>query len=516
MNHSVDRRQFLTGITAASVLLSACDTAGAARPARPRKRHGGDLKAGLTGGSSSDTLDPHQIVTYIDGARVLSVCEPLVQLSDTATTIEYVLAEQMTPRTTDATQWIIRLRPGITFHDGKPLTAADVVYTFQRILTNHYSASVVLGPVDAAGIKALDTRTVLMPMSRPFATLDQQLASIFSAAIVPEGFDPKKPSGTGPFKYQSFTAGQQSVFTRNPDYWQQPLPYADSLTIIDFPDTTSLTNALVTGQVHAAGTLDGPAMTSLANAKGVHTLPSRAGAFEPFTMRVDQKPFDDPQVRQAMRLLVNRPQLIDSALDGYGTIANDLFSPYDPDYDHALPQREQDIDQARYLLKKAGHEGLTVTLTTSAIATASVAMATVLAEQAKAAGVTIHLSNVTSGTFFATGKYLQWPFAQDYYFCSTYLAQDGQSMQPASPWNETHFHDPAYIKLYNQANATTRPELRREIVRDMQQIDYDQGGYIIPAFTDTLDAYSDKITGYAPARVGKPLNYDFARLAFTA
>jgi peptide/nickel transport system substrate-binding protein len=144
-----------------------------------------------------------------------------------------------------------------------------------------------------------------------------------------------------------------------------------------------------------------------------------------------------------------------------------------------------------------------------------VAMATVLAEQAKAAGVTITLKNVPPGTFFGP-NYLNWTFSQDYYSYFPYLAQAAQSMLPASPYNETHNDNPRYTSLYHQAQATADTGLRREILHDMQQIDFTQGGYIIPAFTDTLDAYSDTITGYAPSRLGQPLmNYGFKHLAFT-
>jgi peptide/nickel transport system substrate-binding protein len=515
------RRQFLAGLAgtaAAGGLLAACGSSAAARPAGPgpRKRYGGNLTAGLTGGSASDTLDPHQGLTYLDTARASAVYEPLVALSADAR-LEYVLAEEITPRNGSLTSWVIRLRPGVRFHDGRPLTAGDVIYTFRRIIASKYSAINVLGPVDAAGIRALDPATVLVPMSRPYASLPEQLAGILTAQIVPDGFDPakQKPNGTGPFTFQSFTPGQRSVFARNPDYWQYGLPYADTLTIVDFPDTVSLQDALTTGQVHAAGTLDGPQMAALANTSGITPVASPAGTIIPFTMRVDQAPFNDVRVRQAMRLLVDRPQLIASALDGYGTLASDVFSPYDPDYDHAL-RREQDIAQAKFLLSKAGREGLTVTLVTSPIATATVAMATVLAEQAKAAGVTINLRNVPPGTFFGP-DYLRWTFSQDFYSYAPYLAQVTLSMLPTSPWDETHFADPAYIRLYAQANATSDPAIRAQIVRDMQQTDFDQGGYIVPAFIDTLDAYSAKITGYAPSRLGQPLDdYGFARFAFTA
>lgn len=142
-------------------------------------------------------------------------------------------------------------------------------------------------------------------------------------------------------------------------------------------------------------------------------------------------------------------------------------------------------------------------------------MATVLAEQAKAAGVTVKLTNVPSATFFGK-NYLNWTFAQDFYSYVPYLTQATLSMLPASPWDETHFADSGCIRLYGQANAAADPKLRSEIERQMQQIDYTRGGYIIPAFIDTLDACSTGIAGYAPSAVGQPLaDYGFMNFAFT-
>jgi peptide/nickel transport system substrate-binding protein len=439
--------------------------------------------------------------------------EPLVQLSPDAR-IAYVLASAMTPRDRAATEWLIQVRPGVRFHDGTPLTASDVVYTLKRIISNKYSAIKVLGPVDAAGIRAAGPLTVLVPMTRPFATLPEQLAGILTAQIVPEGFTAtSRPNGTGPFRYQSFTPGQRSVFARNPAYWRPGLPYAGSLEILDFADPVSLADALMTGAVDAAGTLDGPQMSTLANTSGITPVPSRAGTIVPFTMRTDLAPFADVRVRQALRLLVDRPQLIASALDGFGTVASDVFSPYDPDFDASLV-RHTDISQARFLLKQAGREDLRVELVTAPIASGAVAMATVLAEQAKAAGVTITLRQVDSATFFGP-DYLHWPFSQDFYSYTPYLAQVTLSMLPSSPWNETHEHDPRYISLYARANATLDAAARRQIAWQMQDYDFTAGGYIIPAFTDTLDAYSTRVTGYRPSKVGQPLNdLDFAALGF--
>ena len=521
------RRQFLRGMAAtgavagAAGLLGGC---GGSSPGRSQQlaaasrkpRRGGGLKLGLTGGSSSDTIDPHKSLTYVDTSRLQSLYQPLVQL-DAQAQIEYVLAESITAYHGSLAEWVIQLRPGVTFSNGQDFTSADVLFTFQRVYHNDFTGKFGLGPIDLAATRALGPHTVLVKLTKPFASFAEQLAAFwYNLYIAPTGFDPAHPAGTGAFVYQSFTPGQRSVFTRNPDYWKSGLPYVDTLTIIDFSDNTSLQDALTTGVIDGAGALDGPQIAALATTSGIRTVVSHSGEIIPFTMRVDQAPFSDVNVRQALRLLVDRPQLIDSALDGYGVVGNDLFSPYDPDFDHSLVRPAQgDVPQARFLLKKAGQENLTVTLTTSAVATGTVAMATVLAAQAKAAGVTVKLSNVPSGVFFGP-NYLKWSFAQDYYNYYPYLAQVAESMLKGSPFNETHTSNANYTSLYNQANATADPALRKEIIYQMQQFDFTQGGYIIPAYIDVLDAYSDKVTGYTAGKVGQPLsNFDFEHFAFT-
>ena len=141
-------------------------------------------------------------------------------------------------------------------------------------------------------------------------------------------------------------------------------------------------------------------------------------------------------------------------------------------------------------------------------------MATVLKQQAQQAGVTINLGQVDPTTFFGP-NYLQWTFSQDFYNYSPYLGQVAESFLPTSPFNETHWNDPAYTTLYNRANQTLNAGTRREIIHEMQLIDFNQGGYIIPAFIDALDAYSTKITGFSAAKVGQPLSdFDFEHFAF--
>jgi peptide/nickel transport system substrate-binding protein len=529
---ALNRRQFIRGAVATGAvvgsggLIAACSssstTSSKTTPvAAVAPKRGGNLTVGLSGSSGADTLDPHAGLTYIDNARAQSLYQPLLQLNNQAET-QWVLAESITA--TSPKDWTIKLRSGVTFHSGKALTADDVIYSFRRILTGAnaaeggapFSGKNSLGPMDPNGLKALDSTTVQVTFTEPYGSFVEQLAYWYYLYIIPDGFNPakEKPNGTGPFMYQSFTPQQRSVFARNPNYWEAGLPYVDTLTVIDFPDTTSLQDALTTGTIDAAGGFDGPQLAALGSVSGVKTVASHSGAISPFTMRVDQAPFTDVRVRQALRLLVDRPQLIDSALDGYGTVGNDVFSPYDQDFDHSL-RREQDIPKAKYLLKQAGHEDLKLSLVTSAVGTGIVAMATVLAEQAQAAGVTITLNNVPPPSFFGK-EYLQYTFSQDFYNYNPYLSQVAESMLgSASPYNETHTDNTTLNNYYQQANATLNTSLRKQIEYEMQVWDFNNGGYIIPAYVDALDAYSTKITGYSPSAVGLPLSdMDFENWSF--
>jgi peptide/nickel transport system substrate-binding protein len=523
----VDRRTFLrtaviggATVAAGGLLgvgggaLTSLAEAGAATP-----RTGGDLKVGLTGGSSSDTLNPcFGGISAIGTARAQQLYQPLVQLSNGAQ-VQYVLAEAITPKGSTS-NWTISLRRGVEFHSGKSFGADDVIYTLRTILNpkKPLGGATVLTPVDVNGLKKLDDLTVEVPMKTPFGSFPEQLASFwYFLYIARDGWkQTDKPDGTGPFKYQSFTPGQQSVFVRNGKYWRSGKPYLDSVTILDFNDPTAVENALVSKAIDCTGQLSGSQMKILQQTPGIKALPSPTGSIEPFTMRVDKAPFNDVNVRQAFRLILDRPEFISTTLDGFGTLASDVTSPYDPDFDHSL-HREQDIPQAKSLLAKAGYErGLTVTLDTSlAINSSALNMATVFKQEASAAGVTVNINQVSAGDFFGPNYYTKSVFSQIYYDYSPYLAQVAQTFLPTSPFPETHFDDPAYTKLYNQANQTQNTATQREIEYEMQKIDFDQGGYIIPCFVDSLDAYSSNLTGYQTGKVGEPLgNFGFEDYSF--
>ena len=478
-------------------------TAAAGTPKR-----GGMLRFASTGGGgNSDTLDPVHAIYDPDLARAHQLFDQPMHF-DNLGRVQPGLIAELTPNA-NATVWTARLQSGVTFHDGKPLTADDLIYTFQQIANKKKpgTGAGAIAQIDIPKLKKLDNLTVQIHCTSPFSTLPATLCGVYYY-VIPTNFNPAKPIGTGPFMFGSFSPGNSSIFRRNPNYWQEGKPYADKITITDFNDETSMLNALLAKQIDMAN------LSTMSEAKQVKSgggnyVVSKTGGYVPFVMETDTAPFADVRVRTAMRLIVDRDQLNNVVYSGAGAIGNDVFGLFDPLYDHSLPQRVQDIAQAKSLLKSANQSDLHLTLTTGSIGPGSIQAAQVFAQQARSAGVSVKVQTLTSTAFYAN-TYLHRLFTQDYWFAKPYLANVAMATGPHAQYNETHFKNANYNKLFGQALATTDPAKQASIVHDMMKIDYDEGGNIIPAFVPSIDCFGGTVNGVLESVGGIPFNeYDF-------
>ena len=478
-------------------------------------KRGGTFRIGVSGGSAKDFIDGQNIVTRPDQARIVTGWETLVGFDSKFKLAFNGLAESI-EHNKKGDVWTIRVRSGIEFHNGKTLGAADVVYSLQRLINPKLGlfGGAALKSLDPTRMKKLDKRTVRLTLKQPDGTILDALGQ-YIAGVVPVGYSPKavgaaKPNiGTGPYKLQSFTPGQQSVHVRNPNYWRSGQPYFDKVIIIDFPDDTARVNALLGGQVDAITDVPPAQVAVVNNHSGTHVLESPSAAWTPICMRVDAAPFDDVRVRQAMRLIANRPQMVQQALSGHGHIGNDLYAPFDEAFASDLPQRVQDIAKAKSLLKAAGHDGLTVDLQSTNGALGMNEGAQVFAQQAKAAGVTINVKILDSGAFYGD-QYLKWPMSTDFWGSRNYLSQVAAGSLPTSPYNETHWPDTkdnSFLSLYSQALRTVDRTKQKTILHEMQKMEYDNGGYILWGFSTLLDGYGTKVKGLKTGDKGVlPLN----------
>jgi peptide/nickel transport system substrate-binding protein len=470
-------------------------------------KNGGRFRVGLGGGSSKDTIDAHQLLSGIDGARLANLYDKLFDYS-AEFKVEPVLAESAEPNRT-ADQWTVRIREGVEFHNGKTMTADDIIFSVRRMLDPKVASPAAsrLPPVNPkTGLVKVDDRTVRFELDSPFALFQESFTEDM-VMMVPEGYDPAKPVGSGPFVYKSFDPGRQSVFTRNRNYWRGP-PRLDEVVILDYGDDSARVNALLSGQLDAIGDVPFAQIPVVEGNDNLQMLIAESGFWRPITMRVDVPPFDDVRVRQALRLIADRPQMIEQALAGQGRLGNDVWGIDDPCYHSDLPQREQDLDQAKSLLKQAGQENLSLELVTSQIRNGVVEMSEVFAEQARAAGVNIKVNKVEPGVFFGD-QYIKWPFAVDYWPPNGFFDQTRASSRPDSIWNETHFDDKEFNDLYDQAVRELDEDKRCEIAYQMQEIQYERGGYIIWGFGNLVDAYSTKFTGLKPSRASNLGSYSF-------
>lgn len=505
-----DRRHFLGGAIAATAtpLLAGCGgsaDAGVRPPSGPPK-HGGTLRVGVTGGGSSDTLDPHIPETNPDIARTINLYEPLLY-RDHEYRLRPMVAESFVA-SSDARTWTATIRNGIRFSDGRPVAPEDVIATFRRITDPKDPKS------GATGIRMLDSvvrsgpRSVEFRLSESTADFDD-LVGQYALGIVPADFDLKNPVGTGPFKAHSFDPGMQSTFVRNPHYWERPMPYVDKLVLTNFTDDDARINALLSSQVDAIDQVPVSLIRVLRSDGRIRILNSETGSWVPFTMRVDRPPFTDVRVRQAMRLIVDREQMVNQVLSGEGRIGNDLYSPFDPGYASNLPQRKQNVQKVRSLLAAAGKPDLSVELVTSPIQAGAVEAAQVFQRQAKDAGVTVKLHKVDTTTFFGN-NYLQWDFAQSFYYTRNYLAQVSNTSLPGSPYNETHFKDSEFKHMIEKAGATTDDSARRDLLHKAQRIEHERGGNIIWGFPNAVDAHQVYVAGLQRDRSGIALSgYQF-------
>jgi peptide/nickel transport system substrate-binding protein len=475
---------------------------------------GGTFRMGTIGAGAKDIIDGQNALAGIgDIARLVAGWETLMIYSRQGKVVPH-LATEVTAES--PTSWIIKLRDGVEFHNGKTMTADDVVYSLLRATDPKAgrTGGSALSTISRTGITKVDKLTVRIKLSAPDSTIPSALAQ-YPCGIVPVDYDSREGKGTSvaegqvgtnAYMLESFTPGRESVHTRFPNYWNASKGFVDKVVITDIDDGAARVNALLSNQVDAI--TDIPlAQVKTATASGLKILNSKGGAWSTITMRIDVAPFDDVRVRQAMRLIVDRKAMLAQAISGFGYVGNDMFAPLDACYPKQVPQRKRDIAQAKALLKAAGKEKLRVDLITTE-GPGTIEMAKVFAEQAKAAGVTVNVKVLDSSTFFGK-QYTKYPFAVDYWNTREYLPQLGQGYLPKAPFNETHWppKNSNYLKLYRQALSATDPAKRCAIVRQMYSQDFKQGGYIIPFFRNLVDAYSPKVGGLT-AGVGF-LNLDY-------
>ena len=488
----IGRRDFLKGAAALGVAAGAAQAllpAGA--QAAPKK--GGRLRAGLAEGGSTDSLNP---ATYTD-IYMLSIGfathNSLTEINPEGELVGD--AAESWEASADAATWTFKMRKGIEFSNGKTMTAKDVIASM-----NHHrgedSKSAAKSNVDPIESMKADGDNVVFNLKSGNADFPYLMAD-YHLLIMPEvdgKADWENYVGTGGYTLESFEPGVRTKLKRNPNYWKEGRGHFDELELLVIGDVNARQNAVATGEVDVISRCD---------LKTVHLLGRRPGirveeetGFLHYTAPMNTKiaPFDNNDVRLALKYAVNRDQLMEKILKGHGTLANDTpIAPSVP-FHADLEQRAYDTDKAKFHLKKAGLSNLTVDLSAADAAFAGAVDAAVLMkEQAAPAGIDINIIREPNDGYWSN-VWMKKPWCMCYWggrpTCDWMFSQ---AYAEGANWNDTFWSHERFNMLLKSGRGELDTAKRAEIYREMQQILRDEGGVVVWGFANYVYAMSDKV-----------------------
>lgn len=493
----IDRREFLGRAAALGVSTALATSLLAKEGIAQEGKKGGSARFGLAHGATTDTLDP---ANYPDtGTQVPfwgSMSNSLTEV-DASGNVQPDLAETMEP-TDDAKAWIFKLRKGLTFHNGKDVTATDVIASYRHHMgaDSKSVAKSVLQPV--TDIKADGKDTVIFTLAGPDADFPYK-ASDYHIPIMPakDGGTADWESGvrTGPFVFGSWEPGVRAKLKRFPNYHKSGLPYFDDVEFLTIPDVAARNNALISGEVHWIGRPDLKTLGLLQRNPEIAISEVTGYAHYVFPMQVNQPPFDNVDVRTALKWALNREEIAKKVFLGHAQPGND--NPIAPSVKYAIdpkPKFAYDPEKAKFHLKKAGLSTLKVDLSVADAAfNGAVDAAVLYQEHAKPAGIEINVVREPSDSYWSD-VWLKKPWCASYWsgrpsidwFVTTVYAK-------GAAWNETAWDNARFNELLVAARGETDQKKRADMYAEMQQLIHDDGGVVVIVFNNIVEAYSKKL-----------------------
>lgn len=480
-------------------------------PADGTPLRGGQLRVGIISGGNAETVDVRRTTQVADIARISALYDPLWFVGIDGGTRPGLV--EHAESNSDATVWTLTMRDGVEWHNGKSLTADDVVYTIQQswVSADNVFSVVLKELIDVANIKALDAKTVHVPLKRGLAQLPT-IAAIQNCYVVQDGFQSwNKPIGTGPFIMGSFTPGSSSEFRSYRNYWQGT-PHLDSLVIdSSYAEDSTRLNALLAGDIDIMPGI--PPSLARANATGLIYLGNQPGpGWTGPVFRVNADPYKDLRVRKAMKLSIDREAIVNTVFSGYGVAGNDCCG-YTDQYFASSLKSEYDPEQAKSLLKQAGYDGLNVTIISSAISAETNPLATLWAEQAAKAGINVQVKQIDPSIYFTpAGGYQTRPLSVELWTngvnsLSLFYLLD---LVQGAPFTASQWGDPKSDALAYDAMSEVDTGKAAEKWMAVQQLQHDQGGTLNAVNYNWVDAYGRSVRGAKTTNAGPCDNWDFS------
>ncbi|MEM7171110.1 MAG: ABC transporter substrate-binding protein [Pseudomonadota bacterium] len=492
---SISRREFVGRAAALGVTTAlASSLAGQAIQAAEPKR-GGEMKLAMKHGETSDTIDPAALVNGYQWALGYAMRDTLTEIAPGGKVVPS-LAESW-ESSPDATTWSFALRDGVEFHNGKSLTTDDVIASINhhRLEDSKSFLKPIAGEIEDI---SADGNIIKISLKAGNADFPFTLASAgFTICPAGEGggIDWSSGQGTGGYLLDRYEPGVSATLTRNPNYWNSNAAFADRVEFFTIIDSTARSNALITGEVDAIDQVDLKTVGLLGRKEGIVVEETAGPLHFTFPMRMDTAPFDDNNVRQALKHAINREEMLQKILKGHGSVGND--NPIGPSYryyDKDLAQTPYDVDKAKWHLQQAGLSELKVDLSASDAAFAgAVDAATLYRESALPAGIDITIVREPNDGYWSN-VWMKKPWAASYwggYTTENEMFTTGYSAGAA--WNDTWFDDETFTKLMIEARAELDADKRAEMYGEMQRILRDEGGAIVPMFANDVMARNERV-----------------------
>ncbi|RJG40493.1 ABC transporter substrate-binding protein [Mesorhizobium sp. DCY119] len=492
-SNGISRRGFLHSAAALGLIVAMPGSAiGQSAPKR-----GGTLSIGVEGASTGDTLDPSTFNSPYWAVVAGTVFNTLVEVHGPENELRPGLAKSWA-ESDGGKRWVFDLVEGATFHDGRPVTSADVIYSLK---IHDAEGSRSNSRSIAAGITAMTaespTRVIIELAEGNY--FFPAMVSNYPLCIIPDGTTQFDGIGTGPYKISRFAAGEVIETVRHEGYFKSDAAWVDQVVILAANDPAARVSAFQSGQVQIASGLDTRTAALLKALPGKSLIRLSGSQFVGFNMRADIEPFNNPDLRMALKLAIDRQDVLARVYGGMGRIGNDTpIPPNDPLFAAGIAQNSYDPEKAAALFKKSGFSG-TLKLSTSDAATVpAVDMAALYKEHAAKAGIPIDITREPADGYWSN------VWGQAPFHATVWGARPTADMilttaySTGSPGNDSHWSNPVFDATIAAARVEADEAKRKTLYVEAQSLLSSDGGVIIPVFGDTIEGVSNELQGYVP------------------
>ena len=488
-------------------------------------RPGGTLKLGMSPGPSTE-IDPLKVADE-GGLGIMSQTGEFLAFSDDKLKLQPRLAESWKP-SENGQVWTFKIRQGVKFHDGKPMTAADVAASINALSdpkNGSNALSTFDGVLSKGSAKAVDDTTVRFELDAPNGNFPYLVSSDnYNAIIVPKDVDPgrweKTFPGTGPWKLDRYTANSGVSYVKNPDYWDKSrVPKLDRQEVKFYPKEQAQILALQGGDVDVLIHFSPTGGKALLNDPNITVIELRSSVHREVHMRNDKPPFDDKRVRQAMALAVDRQALVSGLFAGKADLGNDSpFAPVFRSTDKSLPQRQQDLEKAKALMQQANPSRMSATLNTWDGFELS-DLAQLLQNDAAKIGLRLKPNVTPAGTYYGDAVFGKSPWLDSVMGITDYGHRGvpnvflNAPLQSKGVWNGAHFKNPTYDGLVKEYTQALDIGAQRTAAKKIQALLLDETPIIYPYFYYFLTGTKKNVGNVEVSAMG---HYDISRAGFTS